>query len=138
MTVSEIRKQYIAGTLSPITVVENSLRVIKEKDGEIHAFLDTYADEALALAKVAEQEYKNNGVNTPALLGIPVALKNNILVEGKRASAGSKMLENYIASYDATIVTRLKKAGAIIIGSTNMDEFAMGGSTENSAFGPTK
>ena len=138
MTVSEIRKQYIAGTLSPITVVENSLRVIKEKDGEIHAFLDTYADEALALAKVAEQEYKNNGVNTPALLGIPVALKNNILVEGKRASAGSKMLENSIASYDATIVTRLKKAGAIIIGSTNMDEFAMGGSTENSAFGPTK
>ncbi|PIR98874.1 Asp-tRNA(Asn)/Glu-tRNA(Gln) amidotransferase GatCAB subunit A [Candidatus Collierbacteria bacterium CG10_big_fil_rev_8_21_14_0_10_44_9] len=138
MTVSELRKQYIAGTLSPTTVVKNSLRVIKEKDAEIHAFLDTYADEAMALAKVAEQEYKNKRENTPALLGIPVALKNNILVEGKRATAGSKMLENYIASYDATIVTRLKKAGAIIIGATNMDEFAMGGSTENSAFGPTK
>ncbi|PIW96955.1 Asp-tRNA(Asn)/Glu-tRNA(Gln) amidotransferase GatCAB subunit A, partial [Candidatus Kaiserbacteria bacterium CG_4_8_14_3_um_filter_38_9] len=138
MTVFELRKQYIAGTLSPVTVITEALAIIQEKDEEGHAFLDVYAEEALTLAKVAEIEYKTKRENTPVLLGIPVALKNNILVVGKKATAGSKILENYIATYDATIVTRLKNAGAIIIGATNMDEFAMGSSTENSAFGPTK
>ena len=97
MTVSELRAQYIAGTYSPVTAVEEALRVIKERDGDIHAFIDVYGDEALAAAKAAEAEYAKSGENTPALLGIPVALKNNILVTGKRATAGSKILENYIA-----------------------------------------
>ncbi len=138
MNVSQLRSQFIAGTFTPTQFMEQIFSVIEQKDNEVHAFLDTYKAEALEQAKIATEQYLKLGENAPALLGIPVALKNNILVQGKKATAASKILENYIATYDATIVTRLKEAGAIIIGATNMDEFAMGGSTENSAFGPTK
>jgi aspartyl-tRNA(Asn)/glutamyl-tRNA(Gln) amidotransferase subunit A len=73
-----------------------------------------------------------------ALLGIPLALKDNILLEGRNVGAASKILDGYTASYDSTVGKKLKDAGAVFLGRTNMDEFAMGGSTENSAFGPTK
>ena len=136
-TISELRTKFIAGDYTPTEAVKASMAVIKEKDGEIHAFLDVYED-ALKEAEVATATYKEKGSDTPALLGVPIALKNNILVKGKKATGASKILENYTAVYDATIVKRLKEAGAIIVGATNMDEFAMGGSTENSAFGPTK
>jgi aspartyl-tRNA(Asn)/glutamyl-tRNA(Gln) amidotransferase subunit A len=138
MTISELRALYIAGTLSPIQVVTDAFAQIKKLDTDIHAFLALYENEALEAAKIATERFSVEGEAAPALLGIPVAVKNNILVKGKPATAASKMLENYVASYDATIVTRLTAAGAIIIGATNMDEFAMGGSTEHSAFGPTK
>jgi aspartyl-tRNA(Asn)/glutamyl-tRNA(Gln) amidotransferase subunit A len=136
-TVTELREKFIAGTYTPTEAVEAALAVIKEKDGEVHAFLEVYED-AREAAKAADQLYKDKGADTPPLLGVPIALKNNILMKGRRTTAASKMLENYVAVYDATIVERLKAAGAIIVGATNMDEFAMGGSTENSAFGPTK
>lgn len=136
-TVTELRAKFIAGTYTPTEAVENSLKKIKEQDGEIHAFLHVYED-ALDEAKLATARYAKEGKDTPALLGIPFALKNNILVKGRKATGSSKILENYTAVYDATIVKRLKAAGAIFVGATNMDEFAMGGSTENSAFGPTK
>ena len=136
-TVLKLREKFISGELTPSEVVKNALDTIKEKDGEIHAFLDVYED-ALEAAKEADEKYKKDGENTPVLLGIPVALKNNILLKGKKATASSKILENYTAVYDATIVKKLKEAGAIFVGATNMDEFAMGGSTENSAFGVTK
>lgn len=138
MDIKQLRAQFIAGTLTPLSLLEQVFSVIETKDQEIHAFLATYKPQALAEAVVATQRFAQDGDNTPALLGIPVALKNNILMKGTLATASSMMLENYVATYDATIVTRLKAAGAIIIGATNMDEFAMGGSTENSAFGPTK
>ena len=138
MDISTLRAQFIAGTLTPTKFLEQIFAVIEVKDSEIQAFLETYKDEALKEASVATARFATEGADAPALLGIPVALKNNILVTGKKATAASKMLENYVATYDATIVTRLKNAGAIIIGATNMDEFAMGGSTENSAFGPTR
>lgn len=137
-TVSELRAAFIAGDTTPTAVVQATFALIKEKDADIHAFLDVYEEEALAAADAATKRYAAEGAETPPLLGIPIAIKNNILIKGKRATAASKMLEHYTATYDATIVKRLREAGAIFVGATNMDEFAMGGSTENSAFGPTK
>lgn len=136
-TVTNLRAKFISGEYTPTEAVEAALAVIKEKDGELHAFLAVYED-ALTAAEAATVQYKEKGADTPPLLGVPIALKNNILMKGKKATGASKILENYTAVYDATIVERLQAAGAIVVGATNMDEFAMGGSTENSAFGPTK
>ena len=116
-------------------LTESSLNVIKEKDNDIHAFLEVF-DDALEQADNADKRIKN-GEDLP-LLGIPVAVKDNMLVKGRRATAGSKILEGFVSPYDSTTVSRLKSAGAIILGRTNMDEFAMGSSTESSAHGATR
>ncbi|MBP6924168.1 MAG: Asp-tRNA(Asn)/Glu-tRNA(Gln) amidotransferase subunit GatA [Candidatus Pacebacteria bacterium] len=135
-TISELRTAFISGSYTPTQAIEDSLKVIAQRNGEINAFLDVYED-AKEAAEVATGRYTEGG-DLPPLLGIPVAIKQNILIKGKRTTASSKMLENYTATYDATIIKRLRDAGAIFVGGTNMDEFAMGGSTENSAFGVTK
>ncbi|MEK7071457.1 MAG: Asp-tRNA(Asn)/Glu-tRNA(Gln) amidotransferase subunit GatA, partial [Patescibacteria group bacterium] len=108
---------------------------IKEKNKELNVYLEVY-DDALSQAKKADAMFQNGSATQ--MTGIPIAIKDNILFSGHKASAGSKILENYIATYDATVVKKLKDAGAVIIGRTNMDEFAMGVSTENSAYGVTK
>lgn len=136
-TIASLRKAYLDGSLTPTEVVASSLAVIKEKNDNLNAFLAVY-DEAKTKAEAATKLIQKAGDQTPPLTGIPIALKNNIMVEGKKVTAASKMLENYTAIYDATVVKRLTDAGAIIVGATNLDEFAMGSSTENSAFGPTK
>jgi len=97
---------------------------IRDKDKDIHAFLEVFSDSV--------------SYGKGPLSGKKIAIKDNILFEGHKVSAGSKMLENFVAPYDATVVKKLKDAGATLVGRTNMDEFAMGSSTENSAYGPTK
>jgi aspartyl-tRNA(Asn)/glutamyl-tRNA(Gln) amidotransferase subunit A len=137
MTISELRVKFLEGGYTPLDAVAESLANIQEKDTEIHAYLDVF-DDAKMSAEEATSRFKNEGEKAPALLGVPIAIKNNILIKGKKATGGSKILENYTATYDATVVARLREAGAVFVGSTNLDEFAMGNSTENSAFGPTK
>lgn len=136
-TILDLRRAYREGKASPSTVVAETMALIKAHDQEIHAYIDVF-DDAEAKAKQADTLVGQDTAATLPLLGIPVAMKSNILIEGKRATAGSKMLERYIAPYDATVTKRLRDAGAIFIGSTNMDEFAMGSSTEKSAFGVTR
>jgi aspartyl-tRNA(Asn)/glutamyl-tRNA(Gln) amidotransferase subunit A len=116
-------------------LTEEYLKVIKEKNTDLHAFLEVY-DDALAQADEADKKFADG--TAVLMTGIPVAIKDNILFKGHIASAGSKILENYKATYDSFVIKKLKETGAVIIGRTNMDEFAMGVSTENSAFGVTK
>ena len=137
-TITDMRAALLAGTLTSVDLVEEALRVIANQDGEVHAYIDVFEDDARAAAKEADALLKEKGSDTPVLTGIPVAIKSNILIEGKRATAASKILENYTAPYNATVSERLVKAGAIFIGTTNMDEFAMGSTSESSAFFKTK
>jgi aspartyl-tRNA(Asn)/glutamyl-tRNA(Gln) amidotransferase subunit A len=135
-TVPELITAFKKQTLLPSEVVEEALAVAK-KNEHLNIFLDLY-DDAVAEAKVADKAYQSGQTDDKPLLGVPIVLKNNIMYQGHTATGGSKILEDYTAVYDATIVKRLRAAGAIIIGATNLDEFAMGSSTENSAFGVTK
>ncbi len=137
MSIRELRKKFIEGTYTPVDAFEDAHKVITERDADIHAFLHVY-DDARASAEDATRRYTEEGEKAPMLLGIPVAVKNNILIKGKIITAGSKILEHYVAPYDATVIARMRKEGPIIMGDTNLDEFALGSSTENSAFGPTK
>lgn len=134
-SIKELQALMESGELTSLALVSAYLEEIKKHDGDIHAFLEVYDD---ALAQAKEVDVRRVSGEKGVLLGIPVALKDNLLVKGRIASSASKILEHYVATYDAEVVERLKKAGAVLIGRTNMDEFAMGSSTENSAYGPTR
>lgn len=135
MTILEALAKMKAGELTSEKLVQDLLAKIEQENPKLNAYLEVFAD-ALEQARAADKA-RAAGEDLP-LLGIPLAIKDNILIAGRTASAASKILEHYQASYDATVIKKLKAAGAIFLGRTNMDEFAMGGSTENSAFGPTK
>ncbi|PIR82621.1 Asp-tRNA(Asn)/Glu-tRNA(Gln) amidotransferase GatCAB subunit A [Candidatus Kaiserbacteria bacterium CG10_big_fil_rev_8_21_14_0_10_59_10] len=136
LTIAEARRALDAKECSALELADAYLEAIKEKDGEIHAYLEVWEEAARAEARAADAQLSAG--TGRALTGIPLALKDNILVEGRTASAASKILENYAASYDATVTKKLKEQSVVFLGRTNMDEFAMGSSTENSAYGPTK
>ncbi|MCX6751932.1 MAG: Asp-tRNA(Asn)/Glu-tRNA(Gln) amidotransferase subunit GatA [Candidatus Nomurabacteria bacterium] len=135
LTIARARKKLDAKEFSAVELTQAYLDEIKKKNKELNAYLEVY-DDVLDQAKKAD-ELIASGESHP-LLGIPLAIKDVILIKGRKVSAASKILENYVASYDATVISKLKKQGVIFLGRTNTDEFAMGGSTENSAYGVTK
>ncbi|MFH1979042.1 MAG: Asp-tRNA(Asn)/Glu-tRNA(Gln) amidotransferase subunit GatA [Patescibacteria group bacterium] len=124
------------GDLSARELLEFYGTNIKKQDKDLNVYLEVF-DDAYERAEEIDKEFKS-GKELPILAGIPIAIKDNILIRGKKCSAGSKMLEDFVAPYSATVVDKLEKEGSVFVGRTNMDEFAMGSSTENSAFGPTK
>lgn len=136
LTIKEARRALDAKEFTALELTNAYLAEIEKKDKEIHAYLEVWADSAREEAKKADEMIAKG--QSKALTGIPLAIKDNILIEGRIASSASKILENYRASYDATVIKKLKEQGAVFLGRTNMDEFAMGSSTENSAYGPTK
>lgn len=121
--------------LSSVELVEQCERAIADCDGDINAFLEAFSD-AKEQAKRADRMIAEG--KGGALTGIPIALKDNIVQKGRHSTAGSRILEGFTSPYDATVVSKLKEAGAVLVGRTNLDEFAMGSSTEHSAFGATK
>ncbi len=135
LSIVEASKKLTLREITSVQLTEVCLAEIKKRNPELNAFLEVFSD-AREQAKKADEQ-RAAGERHP-LLGIPLAIKDNILIEGRTASAASKILENYVATYDATAIKKLKEAGAVFLGRTNMDEFALGGSTENSAYGPTK
>jgi aspartyl-tRNA(Asn)/glutamyl-tRNA(Gln) amidotransferase subunit A len=136
LTLSELRLKLAARELSSRDVTQAYLQRIASTDGELNAFLTVCTDSALVEADAADARIAAG--NAAPLTGIPLALKDIFLAEGTRTTCGSKILENFVAPYDGTAVAKLKAQGAVLLGKLNMDEFAMGSSNENSAFGTAR
>ncbi|MCX6703015.1 MAG: Asp-tRNA(Asn)/Glu-tRNA(Gln) amidotransferase subunit GatA [Candidatus Wolfebacteria bacterium] len=137
LTIEKFHEGLVRKEFSAFEITEKFFGHIEEMDGKINAFLRITKDLALSEASRIDVELAE-GKDLGLLAGVPIALKDNMMVEGEVTTAASKILESYRASYDATVVSKLKEAGAVILGKTNLDEFAMGSSTENSGFKTTK
>ncbi len=135
LTIAKAHQDLKQGKYTCVELVGAYLEVIKAKNSELNAYLEVF-DDAVAQAELAQNKFQDG--TATEMTGIPVAMKDNILYEGHITSAGSKILGNHIAAYDSTVVAELKKAGAVFLGRTNMDEFAMGSSTQTSAYGVTR
>ncbi|MCX5953718.1 MAG: Asp-tRNA(Asn)/Glu-tRNA(Gln) amidotransferase subunit GatA [Cyanobacteria bacterium] len=137
MGIAEWRQRLRKGEVSARQLTESCLARIDSVDAQVHAFLEVTRERALAdadridLARAAGQEL-------PPLAGIPIAIKDNLCTRGIRTTCSSRMLEDFVPPYESTVTERLWRAGAVLIGKTNLDEFAMGSSTETSAFGPSR
>ncbi len=136
LTIKSAQKHLRDGDFSAVELTESYLSEIEKTNSQINAYLEVF-DDAVEQAKISDKILTDKS-SAQAMVGIPIAIKDNILIKGKTASSASKILEKYKAVYDATVISKLKKQGAVFLGRTNMDEFAMGGSTENSAYGVTK
>ncbi|MFI1334504.1 Asp-tRNA(Asn)/Glu-tRNA(Gln) amidotransferase subunit GatA [Streptomyces sp. NPDC020845] len=136
LTASGIAEKIASGEVTAAEVTEAHLARIEAVDEKVHAFLHVDREGALAQARAVDDK-RARGEELGPLAGVPLALKDIFTTKGIPTTVGSKILEGWIPPYDATLVTRLKDADVVILGKTNMDEFAMGSSTENSAFGPT-
>src|SRR5450631_944924 len=136
LTAAQIAAAVAAGEVSAVEVTAAHLDRIAAVDSEVHAFLHVAADEALAAARAVD-ERRAAGEPLGPLAGVPLALKDVFTTTDMPTTAGSRILDGWRPPYDATITARLRRAGVVLLGKTNMDEFAMGSSTENSAFGPS-
>jgi aspartyl-tRNA(Asn)/glutamyl-tRNA(Gln) amidotransferase subunit A len=133
---TELARMLRKGEVSSREITESVLKRIDEKEDSINAFITVTPEIALKQADLADRRFRENKRVSP-LNGIPIAIKDNMCTQGIPTTCGSKILENYIPPYDATAAAKVLQTGAVLIGKTNMDEFAMGSSCENSAFGPT-
>lgn len=141
LTIYQAHKLLKEGQITSFELTEAVLRRIEEVENLLRAYITLTPELALEQARLADAKiahYRRTGEDFSPLLGIPISIKDIICTEGIRTTCASRILENFIPPYDATVVVKLKEAGAVILGKTNLDEFAMGSSTENSAFSPTR
>ncbi|MFM7818181.1 MAG: Asp-tRNA(Asn)/Glu-tRNA(Gln) amidotransferase subunit GatA [Verrucomicrobiota bacterium] len=138
LTISELTRRLASGDVSATEALEACLAQVDRVDAQVRAFLSIDRDDARAQARAADMELAaGRGGGTRPLLGVPIALKDVLCHRNQPVGCASKILEGYVSPYDATVVARLKAAGAVLFGRLNMDEFAMGSSTENSAYWTT-
>ncbi len=135
LSIEKAHEALKSGEYSVADLCNAYLTVIKEKNSDINAYLEVY-DDVMEQAARAQERFKNG--NATLLTGIPIAVKDNMLVKGRRSSAGSKILEDYVGTYQGVPIENLLKQNAVFLGRTNMDEFAMGSSTQTSAYGVTR
>lgn len=141
LTVKQAMRLLNAGQISSLELTQACLERIERLEPDLQAFITFTPEKALTAARAADEmraSLKNDGQEPPALLGLPMAVKDVLCVAGTRATCGSKILENYVPPFNATAVQKLLEAGMLVLGKTNTDEFAMGSSTENSAYGVTR
>jgi len=136
MTAHELHEMLRRKEVSSVEITESVLRRIEEVEPKVHAFITVTADLAMEQARQAAARWEK-GDGGP-LTGIPLVIKDLICTQGVPTTCGSRILQNYVPTYDATVTAKLKAAGAVLVGKANMDEFAMGSSTENSFYGPTR
>jgi len=137
LSIGEASKLIKKGEISPVELTESVLGRITRLDGELNTYITVMGEKAMEAARTAEKEIASGSYRGP-LHGIPIGLKDIFVMKGVPATCGSKMLENFLPPYDATVTKKIVDAGAVVMGKNNMDEFAMGSSTESSYFGPTK
>ena len=133
-TITELKAALKAGEFTAVELLEHTYQQIESLEDKVEAFLEIDSQKAVALEAAKAADARGYGDDAPLLNGIPIAVKDNIVTQDLRTTAASKMLENFVPTYDATTVANLKAAGAVIVGKLNLDEFAMGGSNEKSAF----
>jgi len=137
LTVEELHKLYASGQAKPSDICRTALDLIEKDHERLNAFITIDREGAAQRAAAMDSDIQE-AIKRKPLAGVPIALKDNLCTEGIRTTCASRILGNYVPPYTATAVKKLEEAGAIIVGKTNLDEFAMGGSTENSAFGPAR